>query len=130
LIGGQVQYTFDTITATLPQVRAGRLKAIAVAALQRSPLVPDTPTMSESGLPGFTGGTWFGLLAPKGTPTPIVERLHRELAAILQSESMKSEFEKRGIEPVGDTPQEFAAYIRSESERWSKLAARINLKPE
>jgi tripartite-type tricarboxylate transporter receptor subunit TctC len=130
LVGGQVQYTFDTITATLPQVRAGRLKAIAVATPKRSPLVPDTPTLSESGLPGFTGGTWFGLLAPKGTPAPIVDRLHRELSAILRSEPMKGEFEKRGIEPVGNTPQEFSAFIRSESERWRQLATRINLKPE
>ena len=130
LIGGQVQYTFDTITAVLPQVKGGRLKAIAVATAQRSALVPDVPTLSESGLPGFTGGTWFGVLAPVGTPAAVVERLSRELAAILRSEAMKKEFESRGIEPVGDTPQEFGRYIASESERWTALAAKIGLRPE
>ena len=130
LIGGQVQYTFDTITAVLPQVKGGRLKAIAVATAQRSALVPDVPTLSESGLPGFTGGTWFGVLAPVGTPAAVVDRLSRELAAILRSEAMKKEFESRGIEPVGDTPQEFGRYIASESERWTALAAKIGLRPE
>jgi len=130
LIGGQVQYTFDTITAVLGHVRGGRLKAIAVTTQQRSALVPETPTMSESGLPGFTGGTWFGLLAPKGVPAAIVERLHRELAAILRSDAMRGEFEKRGIEPVGNSPQEFTDFIRAESERWSRLAARIHLQPQ
>lgn len=130
LLGGQVQYTFDTITAVLPHVRGGRLRAIAVATAQRSALVPDVPTLSESGLPGFTGGTWFGLLAPVATPAPVVERLNRELAAILHSDAMRKEFESRGIEPVGDSPQEYAQFIRSETERWTQLAAKIGLKPE
>ena len=130
LIGGQVQYTFDTITAVLPHVRAGKLKAIAVATAQRSALVPDVPTLSESGLPGFTGGTWFGLLAPAATPAPLIEKLNRELVAILRSDAMRKEFESRGIEPVGDTPQEYARFIRTESDRWRDLAAKIGLKPE
>ena len=130
LIGGQVQYTFDTITAVLPHVRAGKLKAIAVATAQRSALVPDVPTLSESGLPGFTGGTWFGLLAPAATPAPVIEKLNRELVAILRSDAMRKEFESRGIEPVGDTPQEYARFIRTESDRWRDLAAKIGLKPE
>ena len=130
VISGQVQYTFDTIPATLAQVRGGRLKAIAVATLQRSALVPDVPTLSESGLPGFTGGTWFGVLAPAGTPSPVVERLQRDLVALLHGQDLRKEFEARGIEPVGEPAQAFAQFIRSESERWTLLAQRIGLKPE
>lgn len=130
LVGGQVAYTFDTITATLPQVRGGRLKAIAVATPQRSALVPDVPTLSASGLPGFTGGTWFGVLAPAGTPAPVIDKLHREIATLLRTDAVRKDFESKGIEAVGNTPQEFAQFIRSETERWAALAARINLKPE
>lgn len=130
LVGGQVHYTFDTITATLPHVRSGRLKAIAVATSERSSLVPDVPTLSESGLPGFTGGTWFGVLAPVGTPAPIVAKLHREIVAVLGSDAVRKEFLAKGIEPVGNTPKEFADFIRSEGARWTDLAKRVGIKPQ
>ena len=130
LLGGQVQYTFDTITATLPHVRSGGLKAIAVALGERSALVPDVPTLSESGLPGFTAGTWFGMMAPKGTPPAIIDKLHREVVAVLRSDAMRKEFAAKGIETGGNTPQEFAKFIGDESARWTELAARIDLKPQ
>ena len=130
LLGGQVQYTFDTITATLPHVRSGGLKAIAVALGERSALVPDVPTLSESGLPGFTAGTWFGMMAPKGTPPAIIDELHREVVAVLRSDAMRKEFAAKGIETGGNTPQEFAKFIGDESARWTELAARIDLKPQ
>ena len=130
LMAGQVQYSFDTITAVLQQVRGGRLKAIALAAKQRSALVPNVPTLAEGGLTGFTGGTWFGLLAPAGTPPAVVEKLHLEMARILHSEEMRAEYGSRGIDPVGDSPAEFAQFIRSEVERWTALAVKIGLKPE
>ena len=130
LLGGQVQYTFDTITATLPHVRSGGLKAIAVALGERSALVPDVPTLSESGLPGFTAGTWFGMMAPTGTPPAIIDKLHREVVAVLRSDAMRKEFAAKGIETGGNTPQEFAKFIGDESARWTELAARIDLKPQ
>ena len=130
LLGGQVQYTFDTITATLPHVRSGGLKAIAVALPQRSALVPDVPTLSESGLPGFTAGTWFGMMAPKGTPAAIVDKLHREVVSVLRSEAMRKEFAAKGIETGGNSSREFAKFIGDESARWTELAARIDLKPQ
>ena len=130
LLGGQVQYTFDTITATLPHVRSGGLKAIAVALGERSALVPDVPTLSESGLPGFTAGTWFGMMAPKGTPPAIIDKLHGEVVAVLRSDAMRKEFAAKGIETGGNTPQEFAKFIGDESARWTELAARIDLKPQ
>ena len=130
LLGGQVQYTFDTITATLPHVRSGGLKAIAVALGERSALVPDVPTLSESGLPGVTAGTWFGMMAPKGTPPAIIDKLHREVVAVLRSDAMRKEFAAKGIETGGNTPQEFAKFIGDESARWTELAARIDLKPQ
>ena len=130
LLGGQVQYTFDTITATLPHVRSGGLKAIAVALGERSALVPDVPTLSESGLPGFTAGTWFGMMAPKGTPPAIIDKLHREVVSVLSSDPMRKEFAAKGIETGGNTPQEFAKFIGDESARWTELAARIDLKPQ
>ena len=130
LLGGQVQYTFDTITATLPHVRSGGLRAIAIALPERSTLVPDVPTLSESGLPGFTGGTWFGMLAPAGTPTVIVDKISREVAAVLKSDAMREEFAEKGIEPGGLTPKEFGGFIKDESGRWTDLAAKIGLKPQ
>ena len=130
LLGGQVQYTFDTITATLPHVRSGGLKAIAIALPGRSALVPDVPTLSESGMPGFAAGTWFGLMAPKGTAPAIVERLHREVVAALKSDAMRKELAAKGIEAGGNSPKEFSEFISAESARWTALAARIGLKPE
>ena len=130
LIAGQVQYTFDTPAATLAQVRAGKLKAIAVATPERLANAPGVPTMAESGLPGFIGGTWFGLLAPARTPKPIIDRLHAETAALLNGAELRRAFEERDIIPGGNTPEEFGRFIAAEVGKWKTLAARIGLQPE
>jgi len=130
LIAGQVQYTFDTPAATLAQVRAGKLKAIAVATPERLANAPGVPTMAESGLPGFIGGTWFGLLAPARTPKPIIDRLHAETAALLNGPELRRAFEERDIIPGGNTPDEFGRFIAAEVGKWKTLAARIGLQPE
>jgi len=130
LIAGQVQYTFDTPAATLNQVRAGKLKAIAVATPERLANAPGVPTMAESGLPGFIGGTWFGLLAPARTPKPIIDRLHAETAALLNGAELRRAFEERDIIPGGNTPEEFGRFIAAEVGKWKTLAARIGLQPE
>jgi tripartite-type tricarboxylate transporter receptor subunit TctC len=130
LMGGQVQVTFDTITAVLPLIRAHKVKAIAVATPERSALVPDIPTISESGLPNFFGGTWFGLLAPKGTPTPIVDALSKNVAEILNSPDIKEQFGSRGIEPKATTPAGFRSFLQGEIDKWTKAAAKIGLEPQ
>ena len=130
LLGGQVQMTFDTIPVVLPQVRAGKLRALAVATAKRSPLAPGVPTMDEAGVPGFTGGTWFGVLAPAQTPQRVVDRLATEIAAILRAPDVAQTFNDRGIERVGNSPAEFRAFIESESRRWLKVAQDAGVKPE
>jgi tripartite-type tricarboxylate transporter receptor subunit TctC len=130
LIGGQVQYTFDTPAATMGHVRAGKLKALAVAQPQRLANAPNIPTMSEAGVPGFVGGTWFGLLAPARTPKDVVERMHSEAAAALHSPELRKAFEDRDIIPGGNTPDEFGRFIQSEVSKWRDLAEKIGLKPE
>jgi tripartite-type tricarboxylate transporter receptor subunit TctC len=130
LLGGQVQMTFDAVPVVLPQVRAGKLKALAVATPKRSPLAPDIPTMDEAGVPGFVGGTWWGVLAPARTPAAVVDRLAKEIAAIVRAPDVTQTFNERGFEPVGNTPAEFRAYIESETRRWVKMAQDAGIKPE
>jgi tripartite-type tricarboxylate transporter receptor subunit TctC len=130
LLGGQVQMTFDAVPVVLPQVKAGKLKALAVATAKRSPLAPNVPTMDESGIPGFTGGTWFGVLAPARTPAAIVDHLSREISTVLRAPDVAQTFNDRGIEPVGNTPAEFRAFIESETKRWLKVAQDAGVKPE
>lgn len=130
LLGGQVQMTFDTVPVVLPQVRAGKLKALAVATAKRSPLASDIPTMDEAGVAGFVGGTWFGVLAPARTPAPVVARLNREIAAALRAPDVAQTFSDRGIEPVGNSQAEFRAFIEAETRRWLKVAQDAGVKPE
>ena len=130
LLGGQVQMTFDAVPVVLPQVRAGKLKALAVATPRRSPLASDVPTMDEAGVAGFAGGTWWGVLAPARTPAPVVERLSKEIAAILRAPDVQQTFTERGFEAVGNSPAEFRAFIESESKRWLKVAQGAGIKPE
>jgi tripartite-type tricarboxylate transporter receptor subunit TctC len=130
LLGGHVELAFDTIPVTLPQVKAGRLRALAVTMPGRSPLVPDVPTMEEAGLKGFVAGTWFGLLAPAKTPTSLVDRLSREVAKILRATDVEAAFAERGIEPVGNTPDEFRAFIDAQAKVMLRVAEQAGLKPE
>ena len=130
LLGGQVQMAFDTIPVVLPQVRAGKLKALAVATPKRSALASEVPTMDEAGVPGFAGGTWFGILAPAKTPPAVVNRLAKEVGAILRAPDVAQTFNERGIEPVGNTPAEFRAFIDAETRRWLKVAQGAGINPE
>lgn len=130
LMGGQVQYTFDTFAATGGHLKAGKLKAIAVATPQRIATAPDVPTMSEQGLAGFTGGTWFGLLAPAKTPKAIVDRIHADVVAALNAPDVRKSFEDKNIIPGGNTPDEFGAFIQKEVTKWRDLAARVGIKAE
>ncbi|MBB5215583.1 Bug family tripartite tricarboxylate transporter substrate binding protein [Parapusillimonas granuli] len=127
LMGGQVQYTFDTATAVMGHVEAGKLRAIAVATPERLANAPTIPTMSEAGLPGFVGGTWFGLLAPANTPPDVIQRLNKETRAALASKDIQTKFAELNILPAGDSPAEFRAFIDAEIAKWKKLTAQLDL---
>jgi tripartite-type tricarboxylate transporter receptor subunit TctC len=108
-------------------MQAGRLKPIAVAANQRLPQIPNVPTMAEAGFPDFEVSSWNGLLAPARTPPAIVAKLHRELVRILQLPDVRERFATQAAEPVGNSPDEFRAYIRSEIDRWGTVARTANI---
>jgi tripartite-type tricarboxylate transporter receptor subunit TctC len=129
LIGGQIQYTFDTPPATLSHVASGRLRALAVATRERLPGAPDVPTMTEAGVP-LVGGTWFGLLAPAKTPKAVVERLNKETVAALSSPELRKAFQDRGVMPSPTSPDEFGRFIQSEVAKWKELAARVGIVAE
>ncbi len=130
LMGGQVQITFDTITAVLPLIQTGKVKALAVATAERSPLVPELPTIAESGVPGFTGGTWFGMLAPAGTPETAVGKLSAALDKVLKSDDIGQQFSSRGIQASPSSPAEFQAFLASEVAKWAAAADQIGIKAE
>jgi len=121
LIGGRIQLMFDNLASSLGQMRAGKVKALAVTTARRSALAPELPTIAESGLPGFDISTWFGVFAPGGTPRDLVQRLHDEFVKALADPAVREAMTKLGAEPVGSTPAQFAAYIRSEARKYAEV---------
>ena len=117
LIGGQVQVMFDNLPSSLPQIKAGKLRAIAVTSTQRAPALPDVPTIAESGLPGFEATSWFGVVAPAGTPPAIVARLNADVNQWLQTPDAREKLLAQGAAAAGGSPEQFAAYIRAETEK-------------
>ena len=130
LLGGQVQLMFSTMPPALPHVRDGKLRALAVTSLKRSPAAPDLPTVDEIALPGFEANTWHGVVVPAGTPEAIVARLNREIVAILHLPDVVERLSGQGAEALGSTPEEFAAYIKSESVKWAKVVRDSGAKAE
>lgn len=128
LLGGQVQLMFSTTVAALPHVRSGKLRAIAVTSLQRAPSAPDVPTIAESGVPGYDHSAWNGLFAPAKTPRAVVARLNSEVTKILHAPDIKAIFTKEGAEPVGNKSAEFAAILKSETAKWTKLVKAAGIK--
>lgn len=121
LIGGQIHLMFDNLASSLTQVRAGRVKALAVTTARRSSLAPELPTVAESGLAGFDISTWFGIFAPAGTPREAVARLHSEFTRALAAPDVREKMLNMGAEPVGNTPAEFATFIRAEAEKYARV---------
>jgi tripartite-type tricarboxylate transporter receptor subunit TctC len=121
LIGGQVQVMFETIAVAMPHVKGGKLRTLGMATTKRAAAAPDLPTIAESGLPGFSGGTWYGVLAPAGTPRPIVARLEGESVRFFQAPETREALVARGLEPVGSTSHEFAGFIRDELGKWARV---------
>jgi tripartite-type tricarboxylate transporter receptor subunit TctC len=130
LLAGQVMLMFDSMQSQMPQVRAKRLRALGLAAQKRSPAAPEVPTIAEAGLPGVVGGSWYGLLAPAGTPRDIIARLHAELMRALADPEVRERFTSVGTEVVGNTPEEFAAQIRADIEKWGRVVRAAGIRPE
>ena len=128
LLGGRVTMSFANIVNVVPLARDGKLRALAVTSLKRSVLAPDLPTMAESGFPGFEAVPWYGLLAPTGTPTDIVDKLHSETVKVLAMPEVRKQFAEIGLEPVGNTPVEFTAVIKTETPQWAKLIKEAGIK--
>jgi tripartite-type tricarboxylate transporter receptor subunit TctC len=121
VMGGQVQVMFDNLPSSLALIKAGKLRAIAVTSMTRAPALPNVPTINESGLPGFEASSWFGVLAPAGTPAAIVARINAEVNKWLQSADAREKLLAQGAEAAGGSPEQFAAFIRSETEKWAKV---------
>ena len=130
LLAGQITMSFGAVPGVLPYARSGRLRALGVSGPKRIAVLPDLPTIAQAGVPGFESTLWYGLLAPAGTPMPIVNRLHATLTRALQSADMKERFAAEGSDPVGSTPQEFHAFIKSEIERWAVVVKVAGMKAE
>jgi tripartite-type tricarboxylate transporter receptor subunit TctC len=130
LLGARVTMMFSPLPVVLPLVRDGKLRAIAVTSLKRSSSAPELPTIAESGYPGFEVTIWYGLLAPAGTPPAIVRRLHSETVKALASPDVRAKFAELGLEPIGNSPDEFAAIIKSEIPVWAKVIKDAGIKPD
>jgi tripartite-type tricarboxylate transporter receptor subunit TctC len=128
LMAGQIQLSFDTITPDLPQIKAGKLRPLAVTTARRSPALPDVPTLAEAGLSGFDMGSWFGILAPAKTPKEIVARLNAEIVKILNQPDVQKTFADIGAQKVGDSPAQMAALIKSDTGKYGTLARKIGVK--
>jgi tripartite-type tricarboxylate transporter receptor subunit TctC len=129
-LGGEVNSFFATPVSSISQIRAGKAKAIATTGSKRAALMPDVPTIAESGYPGYEALNWYGFLAPKGTPREIVERLHKEIAKALANPRVVDQMNKTGVEPLSMTPEEFGAYIKREYDTWGKVVKQAGIKPQ
>jgi tripartite-type tricarboxylate transporter receptor subunit TctC len=128
VIAGQVAYYFGSLPSSLPLARAGKVQALAVTSLRRSSAAPEIPTIAESGYPGFETAAWYGVLVPIGTPRDIVMRLNRATIAALGAAEVKERLVQEGSEPMGSSPAQFGAYIKSEIEKWSQVVTAANIK--
>jgi tripartite-type tricarboxylate transporter receptor subunit TctC len=128
LLAGRITMSFANIVNVIPLAREGKLRALAITSLKRSALAPDLPTMAESGFPGFEAVPWFGLLAPAGTPKDIIEKLYGETARALATPEIRKKFDELGLEPIGNTPAEFAAVIKKETPEWAKVIKDAGIK--
>lgn len=121
VMAGQVDLMFDTMLSSMPHVKGGKLKALAVTSSQRSPVAPDLPTVAESGLPGYEAIAWNGLLAPAGTPKEVVARLNTELKAVLENPEIRQRFEAQGFSAAWSAPSAYGAFLQSEVDKWAKV---------
>ncbi|MGH8724282.1 MAG: Bug family tripartite tricarboxylate transporter substrate binding protein [Burkholderiales bacterium] len=130
LMGGQVHLLFDTLAQSYPQAKAGKVRALAVTTVKRHPAAPEVPTMDEQGFPGWETGPWFGIFVRAGTPEAILRRLHAESVKSLNAPDVRERLIAQGANVVGNTPEEFAGFIRAESARWGKLVRQVGIRAD
>ncbi len=130
VMGGHVPFTFDVVLTTLSQIKAGKLKALAVTSERRSPALPDVPTIAEAGFPGYNAVGWNGLFAPAGTPRETVARIASEVSSILNRPEVREKIVAQGADVVGGTPEQFAAFIRADSAKWAQLIKKQHITPD
>jgi tripartite-type tricarboxylate transporter receptor subunit TctC len=130
VLAGEIQLVFIGIPAALPHIKAGKLRALALVAPQRSPALPEVPTAAEAGLKDFEVTTWYGIMTPAGTPRPIVSRLNAELVKIMHAPDVKERLAAMATDPLTSTPEEFAAYLKQEIAKWGDVVRRANLKAD
>ena len=130
LIGGQIQLSIAAAISAIPQVRAGKLRVLAIGDSRRSTELPDLPTIAEAGVPGYQAAIWSGLLAPAGTPAPIIDRLNREVVQVVRAADFRAKLLELGAESVGSTAAEWGAFLRNAIEKWQKIAKRANMRAD
>jgi tripartite-type tricarboxylate transporter receptor subunit TctC len=130
VMAGHAQVSIGSLIQTLPHVRSGRLRALGTGGLKRSAALPDVPTIAEAGVPGYEATNWWGVLAPTGTPQPVITRLHKELSAIAVSAETRKRFDSEGAESASMSPEEFGKYIAKETDKWGKVIRTSGIKAE
>ena len=130
VIAGNTQIAIGSLVQMLPQIKGGRLKALGVGSAKRIPALPELPTVSESGVPGYEVTNWWGIVVPAGTPRPIVERLNKELSAIVASPETRQRFETEGAEPLAMSPEEFRRFIAAETSKWARVVKDADIKAQ
>jgi tripartite-type tricarboxylate transporter receptor subunit TctC len=130
LLAGQIDGVVDNPPTVLPHIEAGKLRALAVAAKQRMALLPELPTAAEAGVANYEASSWFGVVAPAGTPPAIVERLHKEIAAALRKPALQERFAKSGARLIGNSPTEFAQQIVHDRKMWGEIIRAADIKPQ
>ena len=130
VMGGRVSAMFCNLPLCLPHIRAGKLQALGVTSSKRTPLLPEVPKIAESGVAGYDVEGWFGLFAPAGVPRPIITRLNHEVVRILQDPKVKESLLAQGAEPIGDSPEAFAAFVKKEHDRWAKVIRDAGITPQ
>jgi len=127
-VSGQVHFMFATASSVIPHTRSGRLRAVAVTSVQRSPTAPELPTVAESGYPGFDSAGWYGFMAPAKTPAAIVATLNREFINAIRQPDVRERLISNGLDPVGDSTQEFTTFVGNELEKWARVVKQANIK--
>ncbi len=128
VMGGQVDFMFSTVAASSPLVASGKLRALAISSPTRSPRLPEVPTIAETIAPGYEAFEWNGVFVPAGTPAPVADKLHKALVEVLKEDEVRKRFADVGVQPVGSTPAEFAAFLKKEDARWAEVIRKGNIK--
>ena len=130
LLGGQIQIVFADVGLVTANLKAGKLRGLAITSAARSAVLPELPTVAEAGVPGYAAGTWYGVFAPAGTPAPVVTRLSEEIRKVLALPEIRNALQAQGVEAAGNTPEQYAAFVREEYNKWGKVIRDANIKAE